>query len=91
MNNEIQESFKNYINEFKIQDIDLKRNEIINSLKELLSILDIISLNENIPINYLKSSEIFDIKYETATEDDFLEVYIENIKNIISEYILYKG
>ena len=93
IDDELQSKFSAYINEFKMQSIDIKREEIINSLKELISIIDIICQREEISVEYLKYDEIKNSKYQNVSEDSFLEsclVYLENLRSIISKYFIYK-
>ena len=93
LNEDMQVKFTNYINEFKKQSNNIKREEIVQSLKEIISLLDLVCENAGIDYQYLKSNEIYDLSTPGATEDDYLEaylVYIENIKNIISKYLLEK-
>lgn len=93
MDSELQETFNSYVKEFKKQSIGVKRKEIIESLKELISVLDVISAKDNLIHNYLRSREITDMQKEIVSEDDFLEallIYVENVKNMISEYLIYK-
>ena len=52
--------------------------------------LSVISNNEGLNVDYLKSREILDIKQDEITEDDFIEaclVYLENSKNIIGKLL----
>lgn len=89
----LQVKFNDYIEEFKKQSTSLKQEEVINSLKELLTILDVLCQKEGIVVEYLKSKEIDDLQNKVVSEDDFLEgciVYVENVKNIISQYIMVK-
>lgn len=91
---ELQSKFTEYIEEFKQQDIMDKRKEIVESLKELISVLDVVCQKSGVSVQYLRSREINDIEKPTATEDDYLEaylVYIENVKNIISKYLMDKN
>ena len=93
IDNELQIKFSEYIHELKKQDSDTKKIEIINSLKELIFIMDVICQKDGINFDYLKSNEILDIKNQELNEDDFLEacaVYIENAKNIIGKYLIDK-
>ena len=79
-----------YIEEFKKQDISTKRKEIIESIKELMALIDALSIEDGIEFQFLKSKEINEFD---KTEDDFLEaiiVYIENLKNSISQYLIVK-
>lgn len=78
--------FNDYVDKFKQMDINSKRKEFLDVLKEFLSMLSVISNNEGLNVDYLKSREILDIKQDEITEDDFIEaclVYLENSKNII--------
>lgn len=91
--NELQSKFTEYIDQLKKQSVNIKRNEIINSLKELIYILEVVYAKEGIKIEYLKSDEIRDLENNDASEDDFLEsciVYVENVKNIVSKYLMHK-
>lgn len=93
---EINILFKDYIDEFKKLNIDEKRLEIINSLKELIASIDAVAYADNIKLHYLKSNEINDIeniKNKPVDENDFLEaniVYLEVAKNLLGEYLINK-
>lgn len=83
---ELNTLFNDYINNFKQMDINSKRKEFLEVLKEFLAMLSVISNNEGLNVEYLKSREILDIKQDNISEDDFIEaclVYLENSKNII--------
>ena len=83
--------FTNYINSFKKLNIDLKKKEIIYSLREMIAVFDALSLEEGIILDYVKSKEIIDLGKEDAVDDDFLEavfVYLEISKDIIGQYVL---
>lgn len=91
---ELNKSFEEYMEEFKQLDIKNKRNEIINSIKELIAVFDKIAMDDNIELHYLKNKEINDLKNKVVSEDDFLEaelVYLEVAKNLIGEYLLRKN
>ena len=93
MNEELIQTFNNYVNAFKELDISDKRIEIVNSLKEISAFLDAICEKENKNIQFLKSKEIFERNNGEEDENDFLEallVYIENIKNLLGEYLIDK-
>lgn len=86
---EINETFNDYILEFKKLTTIEKREEILNSIKELIVIFEQMAKMDNISLSYLKSQEILDIK-KSNTEDDYLEaliVYLENAKNLIGQYL----
>ena len=81
--------FNEYIDEFKKLTTMEKREEILNSIKELIAVMEQFAKIDNISLEYLKNREILDIK-KSDTEDDFLEaeiVYIENAKNLIGQYL----
>ena len=81
----------NYIDAFKQLSIMGKRQEIIDNLKEFIAMIDILAQKENIEIQYLKSSEINDIKKELVSEDDYLEailVYFEVAKSVLGQYLI---
>ena len=91
---ELNKSFEEYMNEFKLLDIKGKRNEIIDSIKELIAVFDKLASNDNIELHYLKNREINDLKNKVVSEDDFLEaelVYLEVAKNLIGEYLVKKS
>lgn len=83
---ELNTLFNDYVDKFKQMDINSKRKEFLDVLKEFLAMLSVISNNEGLNVDYLKSRDILDIKRDEITEDDFIEaclVYLENSKNII--------
>ena len=86
---ELNNTFVEYMREFKTLTIEQKRNEILKSIKELIAIFESLAEADKIPIEYIKSKEILDIE-SSNTEHDFLEaevVYIENAKSIIGQYL----
>lgn len=91
---ELNNLFNEYIEEFKKLDTNKKREEIINSIKQLIVLFDQLAAMDNIELHYLKSREINDIKSDNVLEDDFLEaelVYLEVAKNLIGEYLEKKN
>ena len=87
---EVNIAFDNYIEEFKKISTKEKFNEIISSLKELITFFDFLATSENVNLKYLKSKELLDLKNENPTQDDYLEailVYIEVSKNLIAQYL----
>ena len=87
---ELNSLFNEYINEFKKLDTMEKRDEVINSIKELIAVFEQLATNDNINLHYLRNNEIKDLKKENVSEDDFLEaqiVYLEVAKNLIGEYL----
>ncbi|MBE6154320.1 MAG: hypothetical protein E7163_01925 [Firmicutes bacterium] len=91
---EINTSFKEYIESFKQMSIPDKRLEIIHSINEITVMFDALAKNSNIELSYLKSNEVLDLKQGNESEDDYLEallVYIENAKSMIGEYLIKKN
>ena len=90
---ELNLAFNNYIEEVKKLDTLGKRNELINSVKQLIAIFESFAKDDNIELHFLKNSEILDLNNPSVSEDDFIEaalVYLEVAKNIIGEYLLIK-
>lgn len=90
---ELNLTFNNYIEEVKKLDTTEKRNELINSIKQLIVVFESLANNDKIEIHYLKNREILDLNNNPVSEDDFIEaalVYLEVAKNIIGEYLLQK-
>lgn len=90
---DINQAFNEYIEVFKKLDISSKRDEVIGSIKELIALFEALAVQDNIPLHYLKSSEIKALNQESVSEEDFLEatiVYLEVAKNIIGEYLDHK-
>ena len=91
---ELDKAFKDYIEEYKKLDVNTKRKEIINSLKETIAVIDAKATSEGLKLHYLKSREVLDLNQENVSEDDFLEanlVYLETAKHLIGEYFEKKG
>lgn len=91
---ELNQTFNEYMEEFKKLNLKEKRNEIINSIKDLIAIFDKLAEIDGIELHYLKNQEIKDLQKEEVSEDDFLEgelVYIEVAKNMIGEYLSKKN
>ena len=87
---ELNQSFSDYIKEFKKMPIREKREELIQSIKELIVGFEFLSNEDNIELHYLKSEEILDLNNKNVSEDDFIEaalVYVEVAKNMIGEYL----
>ena len=85
----VQEAFDALVTAFKELPTAAKREELINSTKELIVVIEQLSEQEGIKLEYLKSGEVLDIK-TSDKEDDFLEaefVYIENAKNLVGQYL----
>lgn len=91
---ELNNSFENYIEEFKKLSVKDKREEVINSVKEIIAVFDKIARDDNIVLNFLKALEIDDLNKDKVSEDDYLEgliVYIEAAKNMIGQYLYEKS
>ena len=89
--NEFNNAFNEYMESFKALDIPDKRMEVINSVKEINAILEMLAKQSEVELSFLKSNEILDMKNGLESEDDYLEallVYIENFKNLLAQYIL---
>lgn len=89
----MQQAFTEYIEAVKNLPLLDKKREVINSIKELISSIDLFAKNEGIELHYLTSKEVLDINNENMPEDDYTEallVYIETAKSLIGEYLLYK-
>lgn len=91
MNNELNETFKEYLEAFKkLQTVD-KRKEIIRSINDITAMFDMLATESNINLSYIKSNEVNDLKNGNESEDDYLEallVYIENAKSVLGQYLL---
>ena len=91
---ELNIAFNNYIEEVKKLDTTGKRNELINSIKQLIAVFESFADSDKIELNFLKNREILDLRNNPVSEDDFLEaslVYLEVAKNIIGEYLYQKN
>ena len=89
--NELDITFKEYIDVFKQLDIVDKRKEIINRVNEITAMFDMLAAESNVSVSYLKSKEILELKDGSESEDDYLEallVYIENAKSVLGQYLL---
>lgn len=90
---ELNQAFREYMEAYKKLSIPEKREEIINSTKELIAAFEQLSAQDNIPLSFLRSREIDDLDGDNVSEDDFLEaelVYLEVAKNIIGQYLNQK-
>ena len=86
------ELFNDYVEDFKKFSKEDKYNEIIESLKELIASVTLISTLDGIDIPLLQSREVTDLNKETTTDDDYLEaifVYSEVAKAQLGEYLFY--
>lgn len=91
---ELNKLFDEYMEEFKKLDTPKKRDEIINSIKQLIVAFEQLAISDHIELHYLKNNEIKDLKRDNVSEDDFLEaelVYLEVAKNLIGEYLEKKN
>ena len=64
--------------------------EIISNINEITAMFDMIAVESNIQLSYLRSQEITELKGGLESEDDYLEallVYIENAKYVLGEYL----
>ena len=91
---ELNLAFNNYIEEVKKLDTIGKRNELINSIKQLIAVFESMAQNDRIELHFLKNREILDLSKNPVSEDDFIEaalVYLEVAKNMIGEYLTKKN
>lgn len=87
--NEVELTFKEYLNAFKQMRTSDKRKEIIHNINEITAMFDMLATEANIQLSFLKSNEISDLKDGYESEDDYLEallVYIENAKSVLGQY-----
>lgn len=88
---ELNKAFDEYMVEFKKLGVNAKRQEVLNSLKEFIAIVDYLAEGDNVKLNYLQSSEIKDIPENCeCLEEEYLEglmVYVEVAKNLVGEYL----
>ena len=85
--------FQNYINAFKELDYSSKKEELINSFKEFIVMIDSIAGSDKISLEYLHSNEILDFNNNNKSDADFVEavlVYLEVAKDLIGQYLLKK-
>jgi hypothetical protein len=90
---ELEKAFYEYIEEVKKLDTKAKREELLNSIKEIIVAYSALAKTEGINLNPLKSQEILDLKAGSESEDDFLEAaitYLEISKNLMGEYLNIK-
>ena len=91
---ELNNAFNEYIEEVKKMDISSKRDELLNSVKEIIAFFESLAQNENMELHYLVNRELIDLNGTNVSEDDFIEgllVYVEIAKNIMGEYLEKKG
>lgn len=91
---ELNLAFNNYIEEVKKLDTTGKRNELINSIKQLIAVFESMAEDDRIELHFLKNREILDLSNNPVSEDDFIEaalVYLEVAKNMIGEYLEKKN
>ena len=88
--NEVDYSFKEYVDAFKQMEITDKRQEIIRNINEITAMFDMLATESNMQLSYLKSNEINELKDGDETEDQYLVallVYIENAKTVLGQYL----
>ena len=92
MDNEIQESFDQYIEAYTNLSIDDKKKEIIEKLRSMISNYMLINQNLGREHELLINKELIDLKEIPLTEKDFLEgifVYIHTLDDEVSDLINY--
>ena len=80
------EEYNHYINEFVNLNVEDKREEIVNKLKELIATLEVIAkkLNDSQPA--LLNREMIDLNQEDVSEEDYLEAvfaYLISLEDLI--------
>ncbi|MCI9084192.1 MAG: hypothetical protein HFH46_01075 [Bacilli bacterium] len=91
--NELQNAFTEYIESVKPLSLFEKKQEVIDSIKELIISIEMMASNDGIELHYLTSKEILDINEDSMPEEDYVEailVYVEVAKNMLGEYLLAK-
>lgn len=86
----MQENFDMLIENYKKLQLDKKKENLVNELKEMIAVYVYIAESNNIPIQLLKTKEILDINFEKSTEDDYIEAiyaYFNVLKEIVSKII----
>lgn len=90
---DLEKAFYGYIEEFKKLSTQEKRNELLNSIKEIVVAYLALAEQDGIKLNTLRSNEILDLDSGKESEDDFLEAaiaYVEISKNLMGEYLNIK-
>ncbi len=80
------EEYNHYINEFVNLNVEDKREEIVNKLKELIATLEVIAKELNDPQPALLNREMIDLNQEDVSEEDYLEAvfaYLISLEDLI--------
>ena len=77
--------------DYKILDLNGKRDKLINELKVMIVVLEKICIDNKIKYREIKSKEILDLNKDNVSEEDYLEalfVYVEYLKEVLGSYFL---
>lgn len=90
---ELNKEFLGYLDAFKTLNVDEKRNEVVRSVNELSAIIMYLADKESMNLEFLKGYQTAEFQNGLEKEDIFLDsliVYIENAKNLVSQYLSNK-
>lgn len=82
--------FLDYFEKFKELDTCDKRRELVNSINEIINLVNFLSMQDNISLDYLKCEDDVEFRKEFKTEDEYLNMllfYIENVKVLLGQYL----
>ena len=85
MNLEKQQTFNEFMEEYKKLELSQKQDELLDKLKSIFVYLNVYAMQNNIEYTPIKSRELNDLD-EEATVDDYLEVmmvYSQNIEELL--------
>lgn len=91
MNLEKQQTFNEFMEEYKKLELSQKQDELLDKLKSIFVYLNVYAMQNNIEYTPIKSRELNDLD-EEATVDDYLEVmmvYSQNIEGLLGLVIEY--
>lgn len=91
MNLEKQQTFNEFMEEYKKLELSQKQDELLDKLKSIFVYLNAYAMQNNIEYTPIKSRELNDLD-EEATVDDYLEVmmvYSQNIEELLGLVIEY--
>lgn len=89
--NELITSYNDFMKEYTNLDINTKRSEIINKIKELTAFFQQLAIMNNIDSELLINREILDLNKEPVSEDDYLEglfAHINMLEDIIGKALI---
>lgn len=80
------EAYNQYIQEFVQLNLADKREEIVNKLKELIAMLDVVAKKFNDQDPILLNREMIDLNQDEVSEGDYLEAvfaYLISLEDLI--------